>query len=176
MRPGSSGSEDILAVWQSMKGGITCCTTCGGITEGCLEVHPTLTMPLLALQGRKVMQMMVGTPKAAQQQDSSSSRSSTITTLPAPTDPAVRLAVSGGEVVAVMPFEGYITPEAAASVRQQLAKALEKGEEEGDGAGDVMSATVTAACYSRCPNNVLSIQAAGILLAAAVQSSGRCVI
>ena len=128
MRPGSSGSEDISTVWQSMKGGITYCTTCGGITEGCLEVHPTLTMPLLALQGRKVMQMMVGTPKAAQQQDSSSSRSSTITTLPAPTDPAVRLAVSGGEVVAVMPFEGYITPEAAASVRQQLAKALEKGE------------------------------------------------
>jgi hypothetical protein len=82
------------------------------------------------LQGRKVMQMMVGTPKAQQQQDSSSSRSSTITTLPAPTDPAVRLAVSGGEVVAVMPFEGYITPEAAASVRQQLAKALQQGGRE----------------------------------------------
>lgn len=84
------------------------------------------------------MQMMVGTPKSTtpvqqqqpeegvQQQKHSSS--SSITSLPAPTDPDVRLAVAGGELVAVLFFEGYITPESAAAARQKLTQALEAGE------------------------------------------------
>lgn len=73
------------------------------------------------------MQMMVGSPKNQQQSGGGSSRPDSITSLPAPTDPAVRLAVAGGEIVAVMPFEGYITPDTAASVRKQLVSALEAG-------------------------------------------------
>jgi ABC-type sugar transport system ATPase subunit len=86
------------------------------------------------MQGRKVMQMMVGTCKAGQQpqqqqqqQPAGSSRADSIKALPAPTDPSVRLAVAGGEVVAVMPFEGYITPEVAAAIRKKLADALQAG-------------------------------------------------
>jgi hypothetical protein len=96
------------------------------------------------VQGRKVMQMMVGTPKGSkpvqqqqqqqqeeegtQQQQHGSNSSSSITSLPAPTDPDVRLAVAGGELVAVLFFEGYITPEAAAAARQKLTQALTAGE------------------------------------------------
>jgi ABC-type sugar transport system ATPase subunit len=84
---------------------------------------------LLTLQGQKVMQMMVGAPMGQQQQQASgSSKADSIKALPAPTEPAVRLAVAGGEIVAVMPFEGYITPEAAAAVRQKLVDALQAGE------------------------------------------------
>jgi hypothetical protein len=88
-----------------------------------------LSTLLVTLQGRKVMQMMVGAPMGQQQQQQAggSSKADSIKSLPAPTEPAVRLAVAGGEIVAVMPFEGYITPEAAASIRQQLVNALQKG-------------------------------------------------
>lgn len=72
--------------------------------------------------------MMVGTCQGQQQGAGSSS---SITALPAPSEPGVRLAVAGGEIVAVMPFEGYITPEAAAVIRQKLAKALQAGEAGG---------------------------------------------
>jgi hypothetical protein len=78
------------------------------------------------LQGKKVMQMMVGSCRDHhhhQQQGSSAD----ITSLPAPSDPAVRLSVAGGELVAVLPFEGYITPETAAAARQRLLRALEAG-------------------------------------------------
>jgi ABC-type sugar transport system ATPase subunit len=92
-------------------------------------------MAVALLQGRKVMQMMVGTAKAQQQQQAeASSRADSIKSLPAPTDPAVRLAVAGGEIVAVMPFEGYITPEVAAAIRQKLADALKAGKHQGPGA------------------------------------------
>jgi len=38
--------------------------------------------------------------------------------------------VSGGELIAVAKFEGYITPTAAEEVRQRLLKALERGESD----------------------------------------------
>jgi hypothetical protein len=101
--------------------------------------------PPLLLQGRKVMQMMIGTAKAQQQQAAASSRADSIKSLPAPTDPAVRLAVAGGEIVAVMPFEGYITPEVAAAVRQKLADALKAGKRQVQGQTDPQGSTV--ACY-----------------------------
>jgi hypothetical protein len=52
---------------------------------------------------------------------------STIADLPAPTDPGVRLRVAGGELMAVLQFEGYITPAAAAEARQKLVTALQAG-------------------------------------------------
>jgi hypothetical protein len=73
------------------------------------------------------MQMMVGSRRDQQQQQQQGS-SADITSLPAPSDSAVRLSVAGGELVAVLPFEGYITPEAAAAARQRLLRALEAGE------------------------------------------------
>jgi hypothetical protein len=78
----------------------------------------------MMLQGRKVMQMMVGSRRDQQQQQGSKAD---VTSLPAPSDAAVRLSVAGGELVAVLPFEGYITPEAAAAARQRLLQALEAG-------------------------------------------------
>lgn len=82
------------------------------------------------MQGRKVMQIMVGTCKRQQQrQPAGSSRADSIKGLPTPTDPSVRMAVAGGEVVAIMPFEGYITPEVAAAIRKKLAGALQAGVE-----------------------------------------------
>lgn len=77
------------------------------------------------------MQMMVGTCKGQQQQQqpAGSSRADSIKGLPTPTDPSVRMAVAGGEVVAIMPFEGYITPEVAAAIRKKLAGALQAGVE-----------------------------------------------
>ncbi|KAF6266823.1 regulatory factor, effector binding domain-containing protein [Scenedesmus sp. NREL 46B-D3] len=74
--------------------------------------------------GRKVMQMMVGSHRGQQQQQQQGN-SADMTSLPAPSDPAVRLSVAGGELVAVLPFEGYITPEAAAAARLRLLRALE---------------------------------------------------
>jgi ABC-type sugar transport system ATPase subunit len=80
------------------------------------------------LQGRKVMQMMVGSRRDQQQQQQQQQGSTAdVTSLPAPSDAAVRLSVAGGELVAVLPFEGYITPEAAAAARQRLLQALEAG-------------------------------------------------
>lgn len=75
------------------------------------------------LQGRKVMQTMVGSPKNGQPAVSSS----TISSLPAPSEPGVRLSVSGGELVAVLYFDGYITPETAQAARQKLINALHAG-------------------------------------------------
>jgi hypothetical protein len=51
----------------------------------------------------------------------------TAASLPAPTDPSVRLSVAGGELAAVLRFAGYITPQTAEAARQQLLAALEKG-------------------------------------------------
>eukprot|EP00878_Enallax_costatus_P038980 GHUV01044484.1.p1 GENE.GHUV01044484.1~~GHUV01044484.1.p1 ORF type:complete len:166 (+),score=49.13 GHUV01044484.1:738-1235(+) len=72
-------------------------------------------------EGRKVMQMMVGTNKGSP----AASSSSNITSLPAPTDPDVRLGVYGGELVAVLYFDGYITPQTAEVARRKLIKALQ---------------------------------------------------
>jgi len=103
---------------------------------------------MLLLQGRKVMQMMVGTCKGQPQgAGSSSSKTDSITALPAPSEPGVRLAVAGGEIVAVMPFEGYITPEAAAAIRQKLTNALQAGEG---------TAGCTLQCHLRCTRPRLS--------------------
>lgn len=84
------------------------------------------TQPLVLCyhaSGRKVMQAFVGSPR-----DGSGSSGGA---LPAPSDARLRLAAGGGELVAVLSFPGFITPEAAASVRRQLADALAAGEYAG---------------------------------------------
>lgn len=50
-----------------------------------------------------------------------------ISSLPAPTDPTVRLNVAGGEVMAVLRFDGYITPQTAEEMRARLVAALQQG-------------------------------------------------
>ncbi|GIL69281.1 hypothetical protein Vretimale_12602 [Volvox reticuliferus] len=79
--------------------------------------------------GRKVMQMfvcprqVVGSTREPQQ-DASAALAATL--LPEPLDPAVRVNVSGGELVAVLQFEGYITPVSAEAVRQRLVTCLQR--------------------------------------------------
>lgn len=70
-------------------------------------------------EGNKTMQMFVGSVRATGEVLPPSA-------LPLPTDSTVRLTVAGGEVVAVMKFEGYITPETAGSARRQLEEALQQ--------------------------------------------------
>lgn len=50
------------------------------------------------------------------------------TDLPTPSSRNVRLSVSGGELVAVLQFDGYITPKAAGEARQRLIAFLKRGE------------------------------------------------
>lgn len=52
---------------------------------------------------------------------------SSIASLPSPGSPEVTLTVSGGEAVAVLKFEGYITPASAEAARQKLVAALQQG-------------------------------------------------
>ncbi len=69
------------------------------------------------------MQMYVGAPRGQQ-----ASGPLPVLDLPAPSDGQVQLSMSGGELVAVLNFDGYITPEAAAAARKKLVDALQKGE------------------------------------------------
>lgn len=81
-----------------------------------------VTQPVLMAHhpgGRKVMQLMVGARRGT-----AGGQLPSVAELPAPTDAAVRLGVAGGECVAVMPFSGSLTPEAAAAARRRLADAL----------------------------------------------------
>jgi hypothetical protein len=70
------------------------------------------------------MQMYVGAPRGQQ-----ASGPPPISGLPLPSGESeqAELAVAGGELLAVLKFEGYITPEAAEAARKQLIQALEKG-------------------------------------------------
>jgi len=70
------------------------------------------------------MQMMIGSRRSAPDGGSSSADAAA---LPAPTDPSVRLSVAGGEMVAVLRFSGYITPQTAEEARQRLVAALQQG-------------------------------------------------
>lgn len=79
------------------------------------------------------MQLMVGSQVKSQQlpeeqraRTEGSSRADP-TLLPAPTNSAVRLAVAGAELVAVLKFDGFITPETAEAARQKLVKLVEAG-------------------------------------------------
>jgi hypothetical protein len=75
-------------------------------------------------QGRKSMQMMVGSPRDG-------GPAAAAAALPAPTDGGVRLSVAGGEALAVLRFSGYITPQAADEARRRLVAALEQGARGG---------------------------------------------
>lgn len=88
-----------------------------------LPPSPPPTPALRTLQGAKRMQMFVGTLKGEEFNGTPTS----VTQLPAPTDAGVQLAAAGGELIAVLRFEGYITPETAAAVRKQLVAAIKKG-------------------------------------------------
>ncbi|WIA08929.1 hypothetical protein OEZ85_008346 [Tetradesmus obliquus] len=105
-----------LALGEYQSGSNASSTKFGFTQPVVMQYHP---------DGRKVMQMMVGSRRDQQQQQQQQGTSADITSLPAPSDAAVRLSVAGGELVAVLPFEGYITPEAAAAARQRLLRALE---------------------------------------------------
>lgn len=46
---------------------------------------------------------------------------------PLPDNPRVTLEAAGGQVVAVLRFEGFITPETAATARDTLLRCLQRG-------------------------------------------------
>lgn len=81
--------------------------------------------------------MYVGAPRGQQ-----ASAALPVSDLPAPSDAQVQLSVSGGELVAVHKFEGYITPQAAAAARQKLVEALQKG-----GAADTTRLVALSLCW-----------------------------
>ena len=118
--------------------------------------------PAAPLQGAKRMQMFVGAQRGEGVEGGGTV--SSVTSLPAPKDPVVKLeaagglarrlvrphgacavlmclcrphvpGAAGGELMAVLRFEGYITPETAAAVRKQLVTALQKGKWGGGGGG-----------------------------------------
>lgn len=82
--------------------------------------------------GKKSMQLHVGRTKDG------TAGPFTVTELPAPSDPQVSLSIAGGEVLAVLRFEGNITPVSAEAARKQLLAALQAdglqvAEEEAQG-------------------------------------------
>ncbi len=80
--------------------------------------------------GRKVMQMYLGSRVGA-----SARQTESVASLPAPTEPNVRVSIAGGELIAVRQFEGYITPTNAEAARQALLAALRRGERTAASAG-----------------------------------------
>eukprot|EP00195_Chlamydomonas_chlamydogama_P015575 CAMPEP_0202901682 /NCGR_PEP_ID=MMETSP1392-20130828/14398_1 /ASSEMBLY_ACC=CAM_ASM_000868 /TAXON_ID=225041 /ORGANISM="Chlamydomonas chlamydogama, Strain SAG 11-48b" /LENGTH=190 /DNA_ID=CAMNT_0049588285 /DNA_START=287 /DNA_END=859 /DNA_ORIENTATION=+ len=78
--------------------------------------------------GRKMMQMYLGSQRLADgtTKPPASSAAQALATLPAPQGSGVRVSVAGGELVAVLRFEGYITPTAAEAARKQLLAALKR--------------------------------------------------
>ncbi|PNW76664.1 hypothetical protein CHLRE_11g467784v5 [Chlamydomonas reinhardtii] len=80
-----------------------------------MEYHP---------DGRKVMQMYVGARRGQEAAAASGAKPPPVSSLPAPSEPGVRLNVSGGELVAVAQFDGFITPTSAEAVRRRLAACL----------------------------------------------------
>ncbi|KAL6760711.1 regulatory factor, effector binding domain-containing protein [Haematococcus lacustris] len=83
-----------------------------------------VVMKYLSSTGQgKVMQMFIGSRKGAQPEGASPL---SLAALPAPKDPAVKLSIAGGELLAVYRFEGYITPASAESARRQLLAALQR--------------------------------------------------
>jgi hypothetical protein len=127
-----------------------------------LPSHLLMAQPLppWCLQGQKLMQMYVGAPRGQQ-----ASAALPVSELPAPSDGQVQLGVSGGELVAVHKFEGYITPQAAAAARQKLVDALLKG-----GAADTIGLAAlmlwwvcTAGCLAGCSQGHTSAAASAVL-------------
>ncbi|GIL60879.1 hypothetical protein Vafri_15714 [Volvox africanus] len=79
--------------------------------------------------GRKVMQMFIcpqQTVASKRELQQGASAAPAPTLLPGPLDPAVRVNVSGGELVAILQFEGYITPANAEAARQRLLTYLQR--------------------------------------------------
>jgi hypothetical protein len=81
--------------------------------------------------GLKTMRMYVGSPRtyrgpadACESGIPGPAGAATVASKPAPKNPAVRLAPAGGELVAVIRFEGYITADAAAGARKRLVALL----------------------------------------------------
>lgn len=77
-------------------------------------------------EGRKSMQMFVGSKRGEPMLRGFKRPNIKLTELPSPTSPGVRLNVAGGELVAVLRFEGSITPQRARAVYEQLVKSLKK--------------------------------------------------
>lgn len=94
------------------------------------------------VQGSKTMYMHVGSRR-----DKPGTAAGSAATLPLPTDPAVSLGVSGGELVAVLQFDGFITPQTAGTARAQLKSALARGR----GRRVAWGMTWTLACCSPHP-------------------------
>lgn len=67
--------------------------------------------------GRKVMQLYVGRRRGSSEEGPQRP--------PLPLDPRVSLEAAGGELVAVMRFEGNATPQAALAARAKLIQALD---------------------------------------------------
>lgn len=120
--------------------------------ENDLDALFSYTQPVVMTyypDGRKVMQMYIGTrrdggtpqrpaPAGANTGLKLPTASPTIASLPAPAQPGVRIGVAGGELVAVLRFEGYITPATAEAVRKRLMEVLKRdgvalGDEDAQG-------------------------------------------
>jgi hypothetical protein len=85
------------------------------------------------MQGEKAMQMLLGTRQLPDGTIIPPSKNATeaISSLPEPVGLAgVSVSVAGGELVAVLKFEGYITPSNAERARNMLATALQNGDKK----------------------------------------------
>lgn len=110
----------------------------GGNVDG---VRFAYTQPVVMRynpDGSKNMQMHVGSRQGGAAPGGTPSAGQALANLPAPMDPAVQLSVSGGELVAALQFDGFITPQSAAAARAKLISALkqdgiELAEEESEG-------------------------------------------
>ncbi|GLC46042.1 hypothetical protein PLESTB_001024600 [Pleodorina starrii] len=108
--------------------------TLGGYIDGknSQGVSFAYTQPVVMCyhpDGRKVMQMYVGPPRAGSDTAASSqgeAAAAAVTSLPSPQEPGMRVNISGGELVAVLQFEGYITPATAEAARQRLMACLQR--------------------------------------------------
>ena len=73
------------------------------------------------------MSMFLGEQLRKEQGTLAATTAEALRALPQPNDSSVQVSVSGGELVAVLRFEGFITPETAAAARSVLLAALKNG-------------------------------------------------
>ncbi|EFJ45759.1 hypothetical protein VOLCADRAFT_93948 [Volvox carteri f. nagariensis] len=81
--------------------------------------------------GRKLMQMFLGprrvdTGTLRTVRGGEGAVTADATSLPSPLEPGVRVNVSGGELIAVLKFDGYITPASADAARKRLMAYLQR--------------------------------------------------
>lgn len=132
-----------------------------------LNFHSIFYRILVHVQGRKTMQMLVASERGEVRPEGQPAQLKPATMLPTPNSGSVALTVSGGELVAVLQFDGYITPKSAEAARQKLMGYLKRG---GCGAAQLHMRSVDALRTCKCRCIVVHTYAAN-----AVRSSTECV-